>query len=115
MTPAEQADHQAGQYRALADDGLADLGADRFEPAPYVGVQGLVFGGHCVRTSPSSASISCPRATSAASSRGAGPYRMPRTAPGSRPVSAATAAHTALASAPPGRSEERRVGKEGRS
>src|SRR6266568_3798789 len=107
MTPAEQADHQAGQDRVLADDGLADLGADGFERAPHIGVQGLVsgglvFGGHWVRTSPSRASMSCPSATSAASSRGAGPYRMSLTAPGSRPVSAATAAQTAPASASPG-------------
>src|SRR6202044_410999 len=94
MTPAEQADHQPGQHRVLADDGLADLRAHRLERAPRVGVPGLVSGGHRVRTSPSRASISCPSATSAASSPGTGPYRMAWTAPGSRPVTAATAALT---------------------
>ncbi len=75
--------------------------------APWLGRAASPAAGGCsavtgVRTSSSTASMSRPSATSAASSRGTGPNRTSRSLAGSRPVRADTAAHTVSGSAVPG-------------
>lgn len=71
VAAAQQGDDETGDGRVLADDGLSDLGADRFQ-----GGAGAVRGGrHEVRTSLSRASRWSASATSAASSSGVVPKR----------------------------------------
>ena len=104
VSAAQQPDEQAGDGGVLADDGLADLGPQARQPRARVvvvvfGHAGTPFGSS---TAASSASRSCARRSSPASSCGTGPARTVWISPAGRCRRPARAAVTCSALDPRG-------------